>query len=275
MHSDVLHALRVRLEEVWQGFLHVEHHAENNGQTKPSTAPCSPAPSRQLLIVRDDIQAAPSGMFLSFEGILSTVDKAKVKPYEKHSSQSSASLSGTVENMVQGQSSPTLSGKNRWGLLKSIIPFSSSSHHPNRKTPRAEPSTVLPVGRHRPDQLSATNALPSERRAVPYRSLSFKFSLEWADRNKDPSGLERRLTPPRLPPLAEAYGKETHADLYEPRKPKVSAVAPSKYAGRSIAEWGLLVAECKSFVERRRADGVPTNQLVEVPSLSVEQFRKL
>lgn len=48
----------------------------------------------------------------------------------------------------------------------------------------------------------------------------------------------------------------------------------SKYAGRALAEWTLVVSEFDNFFERRRKEGVPTDELVETPTLSVENFRK-
>ena len=248
---------------------------------KSSTTPCSPAPSRQLIIVRDDIQAAPSGMFLSFDGILSSVDNGNVNPYEKHSSQKSSSFGGTMENMGNGEDIASGGGKNRWTLLKSIIPFSSSSNNLNRKgSPKPGSRKSPSAGADRtdvPDHLPTTETIQSEIRKIPYRSLSFKFSLEWADQNKRSSGKERRLTPPRLPPMAEPYrkGRKPLIDLNEPLKPEGSAIDSSKYAGRAIAEWALLITECRNFFERRKTEGVPTIHLVEVPSLSVEPFRKL
>lgn len=226
------------------------------------------------------MQAAPSGMFLSFEGILSSVDNAGVNPYEKHSSQISRSLGGPMESMSRGAGISSPSGKNRWALLKSIIPFSSQSNNSNRKmSTKSDTSETLSAGPHRtdaPDHLPTKGAISSETRVPPYRSLSFKFSLEWADKNKSSSTQERRLTPPRLPPMAEAYrkGQKPQFDLYEPLRPEGSAIASSKYTGRAIAEWGLLITECRNFFERRKAEGVPTFHLVEIPSLSVAPFRK-
>ncbi len=270
-----------RLDEVWHHFVYVEQFAEERGQTKSSTTPCSPAPSRHLIIVRDDIQAAPSGMFLSFEGILSSVDNAKVNPYEKHSSQNSRSFGGTFATLGQVDDNSSIGSKTRWGLLKSIIPFSSSSTNLNRKgSPKPNSGKDLPAlsnDSHLPNHLATTRPNPSETRRAPYRSLSFKFSLEWADQNKRSLGRERRVTPPRLPPMAEAYfkGRKPSTDLNVPCKPEGSAIGSSKYTGRAIAEWALLINECRNFYERRKADGVPTQHLVEIPSLSVEPFRKL
>lgn len=60
-----------------------------------------------------------------------------------------------------------------------------------------------------------------------------------------------------------------------PVKPTGIYAQPSTYAGRALAEWGLVVAECNSFVERRREEGVLGLSDVEVPSLGVEGFRKM
>ena len=50
-------------------------------------------------------------------------------------------------------------------------------------------------------------------------------------------------------------------------------LAASKYAGRALAEWAMVVSECDNFFERRRDDGVPSDRMVEIPSLGVENFR--
>jgi len=42
------------------------------------------------------------------------------------------------------------------------------------------------------------------------------------------------------------------------------------YTGRALAEWGLVVGECNSFVDRRREEGVLGLKEVEVPTLSVD-----
>jgi hypothetical protein len=102
-------------------------------------------------------------------------------------------------------------------------------------------------------------------------------------------GAERRLSPPRLPAPAQAWlgarvpgiSKEIVAkdpnefeltDGVPPRKGEKAARA--KYAGRALAEWALVVGECNNFVERRRAEGVPSLRWVEVPTLGVEGFRR-
>ena len=279
--STVLHTLHKRLEEIWHNFLYIQQDAEREGHATPSTAPCNPAPSRQLLIMRDDIQAAPSGMFLSFEGILSSANNAKANPYEKHSSQSLGAFRDPMSSMTDEYGKSAAGGKKKWAILRSIMPFSSSLNASGRKgSPKSSnaktSSSARPYSSDSSDRPHTKDNGPGEAPVVPYRSLSFKFSLEWVDKDNHPSAKERRLSPPRLPPLAEAYtkGRKPEFDLYKSRKPEGSAVGPSKYAGRALAEWGLLITECKNFFERRRAEGVPSFQLVEVPSLSVEPFRK-
>ncbi|RWA08453.1 hypothetical protein EKO27_g6655 [Xylaria grammica] len=64
-------------------------------------------------------------------------------------------------------------------------------------------------------------------------------------------------------------------NMINPVEPTGSFARSVKYAGRALAEWSLVVAECNSFVERRREEGVLGLQDVEVPALGVEGFRKI
>jgi hypothetical protein len=59
-----------------------------------------------------------------------------------------------------------------------------------------------------------------------------------------------------------------------PSHPKQDCIVTSKYAGRALAEWAHIVSECDSFFARRRDEGVPSDRMVETPSLGVESFRK-
>ncbi|KAJ8129250.1 hypothetical protein O1611_g4383 [Lasiodiplodia mahajangana] len=71
---------------------------------------------------------------------------------------------------------------------------------------------------------------------------------------------------------APALNKE---NLVSPVEPTGSFARTVKYAGRALAEWSLVVAECNSFIERRREEGILGLQDVEVPVLGVEGFRKI
>ncbi|RDL42180.1 Uncharacterized protein BP5553_02159 [Venustampulla echinocandica] len=138
-----------------------------------------------------------------------------------------------------------------------------------------------------------------------HRAFSFKFSLEWSQHFErlqgQPNagggirggvgfnmGAERRLSPPRLPAAAQAWLGARLPGLNREAMPRDAnatgdsqsgsrrgtIVPSSKYTGRALAEWALVVAECNNFVERRRAEGVPSLRWVEVPTLSVEGFRR-
>ncbi|KAI8946813.1 hypothetical protein F4801DRAFT_563051 [Xylaria longipes] len=75
-------------------------------------------------------------------------------------------------------------------------------------------------------------------------------------------------------PLRNATGLNKE-NLVNPIEPTGSFARSVKYAGRALAEWSLVVAECNNFVERRREEGVLGLQDVEVPVLGVEGFRKI
>lgn len=76
---------------------------------------------------------------------------------------------------------------------------------------------------------------------------------------------------PCRPPRAMAPPQEA---IIHPTKPNPIFAPGAKYSGRALAEWGLVVAECNSFIDRRREEGVLCLSDVEVPSLEVEGFRK-
>lgn len=273
----IWHALCERLQEEWQIFLYIQQDAEKQGLAAPSTTPCSPAPNRQLLIVGDDVQAVPSAMFLSFDGILSSAGNAKANPYERHSSQSLGVSKASLGPMSdEYERSPGI-GRKKWGILRSIMPFSSSTNSSDRKASsraRKSRSDTSDSSSFRfPQEKESPNGSPP----TSYRSLSFKFALEWVGKDNRPIQKAQCLYPPKLPPLALEYMKGEDLDVIsnQPCKPEGSAVGPSKYAGRALAEWALLIVECQNFFERRRAEGVPSTQLVEIPSLSVDPFRRV
>lgn len=168
------------------------------------------------------------------------------------------------------------------------------------------------MARTRPQLHGKTSSSDSETppSTSTHRAFSFKFSLEWSQHFEKPQGqivangisagarggvgfnvgTERRLSPPRLPAAAQAWlGARVPGISREvfPKDPGVvegeaptgvrkgDKVARAKYAGRALAEWAMVVAECNNFVERRRAEGVPSLRWVEVPTLGIEGFRRL
>jgi len=266
LNKLIFETLATRLQESWCHFLYLQ---EKAGRASVA-APSSPAPGRRLLIVRNDVQPAPAGMFLSFDDILFS-STSKVNPYEKHSSmvKHSRGASNQLSKDVGGRSSSSDGSRKRWNLFRSIMPTSNSSRD------SAQPNSPA----HRQDAVNDSKASleGSVGQTPTYRSLSFKFSLEWFDRDANLAGTERRLYPPKLPPLAQMAVGLHQENGFDGNalKPEGAATGPSIYAGRALAEWALLVHECKTFFERRKAEGVPTYQMVETPTLGVEPFRKM
>ncbi|KAJ9144434.1 DUF1765-domain-containing protein [Coniochaeta hoffmannii] len=93
----------------------------------------------------------------------------------------------------------------------------------------------------------------------PSASRSSSFSSSSARSSRDES-----YTP------TVGSGDDASGPPVNPLRPEGIYVSNATYAGRALAEWGIVVAECNSFVERRRDEGVLGLGEVEVPSLSVE-----
>lgn len=252
---------------------------------------------------------APS-LFLGFDGLMSTNNPTKLpqKPSNTYKRQSLLGNLSQIENKENespksANETPTTPNKKRWTFMGRIIPSLSSSpesassasnpaKNGTEKKVLEETKKATSVARTRP-ALRSKNSSDSETppNTASHRAYSFKFSLEWTQNFEKAhsilqngaagKGPERRLTPPRLPAPAQAWlgakvpgiSKEVMA-----QDPNVEGgrdrFMRSTYAGRALAEWGLVVGECNNFVERRRMEGVPTLRWVEVPTLGVEGFRK-
>ena len=261
-----LETLSVRLNSVWRHLLWLQERAKETVHVAPSTAPCSPAPSRCLVIMRNDQPTTP-GMFLSFDSILST--SAQDSP-KSASSPTSTDASSAAER-------PSSGGKRRWGILRSILPFSSNSPSNSRSSAAHNSSSSNSAGSiaHTKPQADSSAASTSVTKTTAYRSYPFKFSLEWFENGNIPSK-NREISAPKLPHSAQLFLETSGAypEDNTPLEPKGAAAGPSKYAGRALAEWALLITECQNFFERRKMEGVPDNSKVETPTLSVEPFRR-
>ena len=283
----------LRLERRWSYYLYLKDFSAISGLVPPSTMPCSPAPGRRLLIVRDDLQASSSGMFLNFDSILSH-SSTQATAYERHGSlhpltQDTDSITRATANTSQSANT----GKRRWGLLKNFIPFTIGTTDrpqvlPQGQIPIADkdpacntfPREGEPGGKSRFDRqgkkILTMSSESSMSDAPRYHGHSFKFSLEWSDKDKASIGREKELQPPQLPIGAQIFLQiqRGRKHVSEPCKPTGAAVKPSKYVGRALAEWAAIITECQSFFERRRTEGVPMGFRVETPTLGVEPFRK-
>ncbi|KAI0014492.1 DUF1765-domain-containing protein [Xylariaceae sp. FL0662B] len=151
------------------------------------------------------------------------------------------------------------------------------SHHGSPLLPAAGPPAPTRAVSGSPNQGlvdSARNANPSEVAPSP-RHISMT-----SDRPNSSSSLgsfeqssdDQSSQSPKAPTSPVS---PTQEPIVKPVEPRGVFAAGVKYAGRALAEWSLVVAECNSFVERRREEGVLGLSDIEVPSLGVEGFRKL
>ena len=230
----------------------------------PSTAPASPAPGRRLIIIRNDSHPAPN-LFVSFDRLTLPNSGSQSGPYKSHSS---------LLNSMPAADTPT-AGKKRWSLLGKIMPFSTPGNaRPGEVTPPNSSDESL-------NNIDASDVSPNSKdksvsrpSTPPHQAFSFKFSLEWLDRPSWPSK-NKRLYSPKLPLALQAFlqARQAFPSDVQPKKPAGWEVSGSRYTGRALAEWAQIVAECQNFFDRRKEEGVPTDRLVETPTLGVESFR--
>ena len=239
----------------------------------PSSTPCSPAPSRCLVIIRTDSQTLPPSAFSSFDKFLSQGLLNQNTPYQRSSS---------ILNAIPNADSPTQGGpKKRWSLLKMLGPFASvpGNNRPGEVTPPQSPGEDgLPLG-EKPISRPTT---------PPHQAFSFRFSLEWIENRQNLTNRNRKIHPPQIPPNGQTILDErrtshssSSADSkksvrnggVKPMKPVGRDLDAARYSGRALAEWTQVLTECKNFYLRRKQEGVPRDSLVETPTMGVETFR--
>lgn len=209
-------------------------------------------------------------MFLTFDSILHST--ASVQPTTNETRGSLGTSNGGEESR-RPSNTPSL-GRKKWTLLKGMLPFTSSpsgvsrENKPNSKAEYAEAQSTKGGPR--------SSQVPTGQRSTAFQVHSFKFSLEWIGNDKSAFGRERQLYPPRLPlslseKLRPSYLNGETRDLHEPTS---LLAGQAKYAGRALAEWDLLISEYQTFSKVRRSEGVPSDTLVETPTLSVDISRR-
>lgn len=296
-----METLSSRLNSAWAHFLFLRKSSESNGHIYPSNAPCSPAPGRSLLIVRDDVPTASSGMFLSFDGIVSQPSRTQATAYERYSLSRDFSQNGgySIPGAPDEPGSLAKSGKRRWAAIRSLMPFTglggarSRNQQPisdilhgeevrtdslSHGKPRGGNRSKEP-GSRQPNAKGSSGSIEGNLRSVgkQYHSHSFRFSLEWTEKSHHLGGSASDPQRPKLPVIAQTYLESIVPcqNMDEPHEPTGVALQVSKYGGMALAEWELVVNECQDFFERRRAEGVPTDSQVETPTLKVEPYRKI
>ncbi|KAI9843540.1 MAG: hypothetical protein M1838_002593 [Thelocarpon superellum] len=338
----ILRAIADRLTGAWSHFLRARAQAEADGTRMPSTAACSPAPGRRLLIVRSDTQVDPN-FLLSLNAPTSaprpsTREKrwsAADSLVETGSRQANARASLLHDENQGPRTEP--GARKKWGLLRNIRSFSSpaSGHRAKHDADALQFHSPPSSGDSSPDENGQMNGSVGHHTPPPIQH-SFRFSLEWVDRAYD-GGKDRRVYPPQLPmpaqrllhtrrrlssehgdgpdEPAEVDGKDEKDERDESDErdqsgekderdekdaaggstdestveggstnekssastrdpPEERETTGSKYTGRALAEWALVVGECHNFFMRRKSEGVTTDASVETPTLGMDAFRK-
>ena len=218
-------------------------------------------------------------MLLPFENVVAASSQSTAYP-KISSLDTLKQASPTSENASVRSSSPV---KKRWTMLRNMNPFSStpsppstptSTEHKAKALPTQFQSVSSPTSEHA-QTLEQSRGRPSPPSSPIHSHRSFKFSLEWLDNAAMPLK-DRKLNPPKLPHTSQSFLQTRRPEpiTFEPLKPPPSKVTASKYVGRSLAEWAILVSECQNFYERRRSEGVPGIRWMETPTLGVESIRK-
>ncbi|RMZ91155.1 hypothetical protein DV736_g1621, partial [Chaetothyriales sp. CBS 134916] len=274
---QILETLAARLNRCWAHYQYLSAEADMRNLCPPSSAPCSPAPSRALVIIRTDNQALPSTVFSSFDTFLSYGLVNQNAPYQNRTP-----VLSTVPNPASSAHTAT---KKRWSLLKMLGPFASApaNSRPGEVTPPPSPERAAHSLARHPASVPAS-ASPT------HLTFSFRFSLEWVESRNQHGTKNRKLRPPQIPAnsqktldgrpqsLSSSSSDSRKSMPYPnipPLKPTGRDVAAARYSGRALAEWAQVLTECQNFYVRRKQEGVPKDSLVETPTMGVETFRML
>ncbi|KAH8694920.1 hypothetical protein BGW36DRAFT_298792 [Talaromyces proteolyticus] len=327
--SDIYELLLDKLEQVWAYYLSFQSRAAKERKAQLSSAPCSPAPSRRILIIRcDNQQPSPTNLFVSFDRVSTPQSTLSNGSYRSH---------GVLTVDPNGFPSESQSApRRRWNMLKNMF-AGVNNPKPGEVTPpgSSDENDINPMDNFMGDVITPTVSSSSQDSGsqpgddsdsfqelqTPHQQYIFKFSLEW--QQYTPPSKNRRLFSPTLPngtlhhiqyirsktlhdsttdddsgaegSIDELKGDQRDTDgsnastneSYMSNKISVDEteaidvsklrnehLVASKYAGRALAEWAIVVSECDNFYDRRRDEGVPTDDLVEIPTLSVDNFRK-
>lgn len=268
------------MRSVWSHYLWLREEAEFRHMVLPSTQACNPAPGRRFLIIRNDNPIVTnSGPFVSFDGVVQS-------PNSRRLSSSQSAVHEPEMRPASAQSNDSDFGeeiavKGRWNLLRNFIgapkqsPKSKASSRKENKAPSAPSSSSTTTIETLASTLESPSPPEPKQSPPSHRSFSFRFSLEWVDKRFG-TYQHMRLSPPRLPLPAQVHlqSKGINISSVAPSKPTGAAATSSKYAGRALAEWTFISHECQNFFDRRKNEGVPSNRLVETPTLAVEAFRR-
>ncbi|KAL0264223.1 hypothetical protein SLS55_000170 [Diplodia seriata] len=232
----------------------------------PANAVRLMAENRLIMLLRDFLSSA----YGNHSSLETQLGDTNIRPTSALSIASDNSDAGEEDN-----------GKKRFSLLRNLLSVSK----PRSKSRSPDPPTTREGTTNTSNSDNATSEATAKKHNTPevppHRSYCFRFSLEWVHDKRFANPGPMRLLPPRLPPAAHNFlhAQREEAETANPKpitsvKPEGPAITSSKYSGRALGEWAIVVGECQSFFQRRKDEGVPGNKLVETPTLGVEVFRR-
>ncbi|KAJ6011332.1 hypothetical protein N7451_002744 [Penicillium sp. IBT 35674x] len=191
LDSNIYETLSDRLLRVWEYYIGFQSKAEERLTAPLSSAPCTPAPGRRIIIIRCDNQISPVNLFVSFDRVVPPMSSDQIMTHRRSSSSDSTGS--------EGQTS-----KRRWGLLRSMFGSSSASRATdgiNSSSDELDNTgidlTMTSESKCLEDHEPTPNTSSDElvRPKTPHQPFFFKFSLEWMDRPQWPTKNKRLFTP--------------------------------------------------------------------------------
>ncbi|KAK2878221.1 hypothetical protein FQN49_001048 [Arthroderma sp. PD_2] len=205
-----------RLGQIWEQFIAHQSLAEKGLVAPISTAPCTPAPGRRIIIIRNDYFPPAPSMFVCLDNIL----PPSMTPRAPTNGEPPKQLQPST---AESDSSPQI--KKTWKMLRTMFkgnanPKPGEVTPPGSSSPETSSTTSASEGRKasedtKPQQEDGTNSRPGSGSTATQRpAYTFRFCLEWIDRQRWPSR-NRQLYPPSLPAPARLF-------LHALRKPAIN-----------------------------------------------------
>ncbi|KAJ5944177.1 hypothetical protein N7516_004345 [Penicillium verrucosum] len=192
LDSNVYELLSDRLLRVWEYYVAFQSKAEEDMTAPLSSAPCTPAPGRRIIIIRCENQLSPVNLFVSFDRVVPPVPSDQLTSHRRTGSSDS--------NGSDGQPA-----KKRWGILKAMFGSSSNtrsgegvSSSSSDESENGAPDPTMTADSKCMDEHEQTPTTSMEeilRPKAPHQPFFFKFSLEWMDRPQWPTKNKRLFTP--------------------------------------------------------------------------------
>ncbi|KAJ5130430.1 uncharacterized protein N7515_006469 [Penicillium bovifimosum] len=200
LDSNIYEVLSDRLLRVWEYYIAFQSKAEEDMTAPLSSAPCTPAPGRRIIIIRCDNHLSPVNLFVSFDRVVPPVPSDQLVSQHRRTGSSDSNNS---------DSQPP---KKRWGLFKAMFGSSSSTRSAEGVSSSPDDSdgvsdlTVTPDSKCKDDHEKTPSNSTDElsRPKTPHQPFFFKFSLEWTDRPLGPTK-NKRLFPPCLPVASQLH----------------------------------------------------------------------